>query len=121
MTQFLAAFQDFFKSIYELFASIIGTFISLVNNALSTILNFFTGIVDLFANLFKGAIDVVGGIGKFIISKSKCVLNMPFPYSSCKANHELGNIVLLSVVAAGYYIYTRQQQGKPVVSTKKTN
>lgn len=32
-----------------------------------------------------------------------------------------GNIVVIGVVAGGYYVYTRQQQGKPVVSGKKTN
>lgn len=32
-----------------------------------------------------------------------------------------GNIVVIGVVAGGYYVYTRQQQGKPVVPAKKTN
>lgn len=32
-----------------------------------------------------------------------------------------GNIVVIGVIAAGYVIYTRVQQGKPAVPVKKTN
>lgn len=70
MTKFIAAFEDFFKSIYELFASIIGTFASLVNTLITTVLNFFSGIINLFLDVGKGAVDLVGGIGKFIAGKS---------------------------------------------------
>lgn len=69
MTQFFAAFEDLFKSIYEMFASIIGTFASLINTIVSTILNFFSGIINLFTDVFKGVVDVVGGVGSFILSK----------------------------------------------------
>lgn len=99
MTKFVAAFEDFFKSIYELFASIIGTFASLINTLVTTVLNFFSGVINLFLDVGKGAVDLVGGIGKFIA----------------------GNIVVLGVIAAGVYVYTRQQQGRPVVPAKKTN
>lgn len=70
MTKFIAAFEDFFKSIYELFASIIGTFASLINTLITTVLNFFSGIINLFLDVGKGAVDLVGGIGKFIAGKS---------------------------------------------------
>lgn len=70
MTQFFAAFEDLFKSVYELFASIIGTFASLINTIVSTVLNFFSGILNLFTDVFKGVVDVVGGVGSFILSKS---------------------------------------------------
>lgn len=70
MTKFIAAFEDFFKSIYELFASIIGTFASLVNTLITTVLNFFSGVINLFLDVGKGAVDLVGGIGKFIAGKS---------------------------------------------------
>lgn len=70
MTKFIAAFEDFFKSIYELFASIIGTFASLINTLITTVLNFFSGVINLFLDVGKGAVDLVGGIGKFIAGKS---------------------------------------------------
>lgn len=69
MTQFFAAFEDLFKSIYELFASIIGTFAHAIQIVISTILNFFSGIINLFTDVFKGVVDVVGGVGSFVISK----------------------------------------------------
>lgn len=69
MTQFFAAFEDLFKSIYELFASIIGTFVNAIQVVISTILNFFSGIINLFTDVFKGVVDVVGGVGSFVISK----------------------------------------------------
>lgn len=117
MTKFIAAFEDFFKSIYELFASIIGTFASLINTLITTILNFFSGIINLFLDVGKGAIDLVGGIGNFIASKSNKVHFTMGPHLLTVT----GNIVVLGVVAAGFYVYTRQQQGKPVVPAKKTN
>lgn len=70
MTKFIAAFEDFFKSIYELFASVIGTIASVINTIITTILNFFSGIVNLFADVFKGVIDVVGGVGRFLLGKT---------------------------------------------------
>lgn len=70
MTQFFAAFEDLFKSIYELFASIIGTFAHAIQAIISTVLNFFSGIINLFTDVFKGVVDVVGGVGSFVISKS---------------------------------------------------
>lgn len=70
MTKFIAAFEDFFKSIYELFASIIGTFASLINTLITTVVNFFSGVINLFLDVGKGAVDLVGGIGKFIAGKS---------------------------------------------------
>lgn len=70
MTKFVAAFEDFFKSIYELFASIIGTIASAVNAVIVTILNFFSGIINLFADVFKGVVDVVGGVGRFLLGKT---------------------------------------------------
>jgi hypothetical protein len=69
MTKFIAAFEDFFKSIYELFASVIGTFASLINTLITTVLNFFSGVINLFLDVGKGAVDLVGGIGKFIAGK----------------------------------------------------
>lgn len=70
MTQFFAAFEDLFKSIYELFASIIGAFAHAIQAVISTVLNFFSGIINLFTDVFKGVVDVVGGVGSFVISKS---------------------------------------------------
>ncbi|ROV93959.1 hypothetical protein VSDG_06238 [Cytospora chrysosperma] len=99
MTKFISAFEDFFKSIYELFASIIGTLASVVNAFIHTILGFFSGIINLLSDVLKGAVDLAGGVGKFITS----------------------NIVIIGVVAAGGYLYIRTQQGKPVVPAKKTN
>lgn len=126
MTKFFAAFEDFFKSIYELFASILGTFASLINTVISTILNFFSGIVNLFADVFKGVVDVVGGVGKFVLGKSGSLPRWSsFQFDTSGAyrrfNNNAGNIVVIGVAAAGFYIYTRQQQGKPVVPAKKTN
>jgi phage-related protein len=74
MTKFIAAFEDFFKSIYELFASIIGTFASLINTLITTVVNFFSGVVNLFLDVGKGAVDLVGGIGKFIAGKSSTII-----------------------------------------------
>ncbi|CAN8106573.1 unnamed protein product [Discula destructiva] len=99
MTQFFAAFEDLLKSIYELFASVIGAFVHTIQAVLNAILNFFSGFINLVTDVFKGAVNVVGGVGSFIIS----------------------NIVVIAILAAGYVIYTRQQQGKPVISNKKTN
>lgn len=74
MTKFIAAFEDFFKSIYELFASIIGTFASFINTLVTTVLNFFSGVINLFVDVGKGAVDLVGGIGKFIAGKSNAII-----------------------------------------------
>ncbi|POS73932.1 hypothetical protein DHEL01_v207678 [Diaporthe helianthi] len=121
MTQFISAFEDFFKSIYELFASIIGTFVSLINTLISTVLNFFSGIVNLFLDVGKGAVDLVGGIGRFIAGKSNLTKFSHETVRPVVLINTSGNIVVLGVMAAGVYIYTRQQQGKPLVPAKKTN
>lgn len=33
----------------------------------------------------------------------------------------LGNVLVIGVLVTGYVLYTRQQQGKPVIPNKKTN
>lgn len=80
MTKFIAAFENFFKSIYELFASIIGTFASLINTLVTTVLNFFSGVINLFLDVGKGAVDLVGGIGKFIAGKSTSLCRRMGPH-----------------------------------------
>lgn len=123
MTKFIAAFEDFFKSIYELFASVIGTLASLVNTFISTVLGFFSGILNLFSDVFKGAVDLVGGVGKFVTGKSGCTFSHggPRPSQRLTPLNTTGNIVVIGVIAAGGYLYVRSQQGKPVVPVKKTN
>lgn len=123
MTQFFAAFEDLFKSIYELFASIIGTFAHAIQVVISTILNFFSGIINLFTDLFKGVVDVVGGVGSFVISEFYVASShsLLLPGTTADSRTQKGNIVVIGVLAAGYVIYTRQQQGKPAIPTKKTN
>lgn len=89
MTKFIAAFEDFFKSIYELFASIIGTFASLVNTLITTVLNFFSGIINLFLDVGKGAVDLVGGVGKFIAGKLNTLSHVGCPrmLTGCHRQH----------------------------------
>lgn len=122
MTQFFAAFEDLFKSIYELFASIIGAFAHAIQAVVNTILNFFSGIINLFTDVFKGVVDVVGGVGSFVLSKSIVDATRLATIEPEKLTREqIGNVVVIGVLAAGYVIYTRQQQGKPIIPAKKTN
>lgn len=87
MTKFIAAFEDFFKSIYELIASIIGFFASVINSILTAIFNFFSGVVNLFTDVIKGAVDVVGGVGKFLLSESPLIPFSDFPHTT----HSISN------------------------------
>lgn len=122
MTQFLSAFEDLFKSIYELFASIIGTVASVVNAFINTILGFFSGIVNLVGDVLQGAVNLVGGIGKFVTGKHCPVSADDRPRVQANdLSKTPGNIVVIGIIAAGGYLYVRSQQGKPVVPAKKTN
>ena len=109
MTKFISAFEDFFKSIYELLASVIGTLASLVNTFINTILNFFTGILNLFSDVFKGTVDLVGGIGKFITGTSGCPSSQQghIRYMCADSVNNTGNIVVIGVIAAAGYLYVR--------------
>ncbi|KAL1844744.1 hypothetical protein VTK73DRAFT_1875 [Phialemonium thermophilum] len=86
----LAAINDLFRSVYELAASIAGTALHTVQSLVSAVVGLFTGFVRLIQDLLHGAIDVVGGVGRFVI----------------------GNIVILTVLSvAGYaFLRLRQQQ-----------
>ncbi|KXH40482.1 hypothetical protein CNYM01_07929 [Colletotrichum nymphaeae SA-01] len=93
------AIQDLFSSIYELLSSIFNAFYHVLQTIFNTIIGFFTGLVNLITDVFQGAIDVAGGLGKFVLS----------------------NFVIIGVIAAGGYAYVRYtSQGRQVATGKKT-
>jgi len=102
MASFTGAISDFFKSIFELIASFFQTLFQLVETIFKTAFNFFASILNLFADTFKGLLDVVGGVANFL----------------------LANAVLIGMVAAagyGYLYYQRRQGNTVTVQGKKLN
>jgi phage-related protein len=63
------AITDLFKSIYELFASVLGAIYHTLHSIVMAVVGLFSGFVQLVADIFQGAFDVVGGVGKFVISE----------------------------------------------------
>lgn len=64
-----SAVSDFISSIYELFASVLGGVYNIFHTVFAAVFGLFSGIINMFADLLKGGIDVVGGLGKFLASK----------------------------------------------------
>jgi phage-related protein len=70
MANIFQAIYDFFASIVELIGSTLSTIFDILKSAAEGILNLFLGIINIFEGVLKGAIDVVGGLGKFIVGES---------------------------------------------------
>ncbi|GJN71882.1 hypothetical protein VFPFJ_02607 [Purpureocillium lilacinum] len=94
------AISDLFKSFYELISSIFGAAYAIVNSVVGAVVGFVTGIFKLAGDVLGGAIDIAGGVGKFIA----------------------GNIVLISVGALLAFAFVRYTaQGQRIAAQKKTN
>lgn len=64
-----SAVNDFVSSIYGLFASVLGGVYNIFHTVFAAVFGLFSGFVNLIADVLKGGIDVVGGLGKFVASK----------------------------------------------------
>lgn len=69
MANLFQAIYDFFASIVELIVSTFSTIFHTLKGAVEGLLNLLFGVVNLFEDVLKGAIDVVGGVGKFIVGE----------------------------------------------------
>jgi hypothetical protein len=114
------AIGNFFNSIFELFFSFFQTAYDLVATIISSIFSFIGSILNVFVEFFKGIVDVVGGLGKFVLGK--------FFVLSDQINFETktvaGNAAIIMLVAAGAYgyLYYQRRQGNTVqVQGKKLN
>ncbi|KAL2020011.1 hypothetical protein VTK56DRAFT_8914 [Thermocarpiscus australiensis] len=103
-----SAVTDLFKSLAELLSSVFGAAYAIVHSFVSGLFGLVSGFFAFVQDLGKGAVDLVGGVGRFVA----------------------GNIVALGVIAAAGYAYMRfvqqpQQQGRKPVAVngagKKTN
>lgn len=113
--------EDLFKSAYELLASVFGTIANVIQTFITTVLAFFTGLINMVSDVFSGVVGVVGGITNFVFGgfptlrdTEQCVYWKVLTFLP-------GNIVILGVIGAGLFLYTRtrQQQGKPVTGGDK--
>lgn len=66
MAHFSAAIEDLLKSFGNLFAGVFGTISNIVTGFFSMIVHFFTSFADLITGTFKGAVEMIGGLGRFI-------------------------------------------------------
>lgn len=64
-----AAINDLVSSFYELFASVLGGIYNTIHALFAAVIGLFSGFINLIGDVFKGAVDVVGGLGKFLASK----------------------------------------------------
>ncbi|OAA50698.1 hypothetical protein NOR_01148 [Metarhizium rileyi] len=62
------ALSDLFNSIYELFASCLSTIYAVIHAAFSTVWNFIASIFNLVLGVFREAVHLTGGLGKFVAS-----------------------------------------------------
>jgi hypothetical protein len=114
------AISDFVKSIYELFESFFTTLFGLVNTVVSAVVTFFADLINLVVGTLKGSLNVLGETGKFIFGEPEGHEKM----IEARANYEIGNAILIIIVAAGAvgYLQYQRSQGKPVVvGNKKLN
>jgi len=102
MATVFQAFADFFKSIFELFYSFFQTAFDLVATIIRTVFNFIGSILNVFVEFFKGIIDVVGGLGKFVLTNAAVIM-------------------LVAAGAYGYLYYQRRQGNTVKVQGKKLN
>ncbi|UNI22766.1 hypothetical protein JDV02_008626 [Purpureocillium takamizusanense] len=94
------AVSDLFNSFYELLSSVFGAAYAIVNSVVGAVVGFVTGIFKLVGDVLGGAVDIAGGVGKFLA----------------------GNIVLISVGALLAFAFVRYTaQGQRAVTQKKTN
>lgn len=125
-----AAINDLVSSFYELFASVLGGIYNTIHALLAAVIGLFSGFINLIGDVFKGAVDVVGGLGKFLASKFACAPAFPqFPFKFpgfllasppttvslyADSHCPTGNIVIVAIIAAGGYAFVRYNQGRPI-------
>jgi phage-related protein len=82
-----AAINDLVKSFYELFSSILSGIYNTFHAIFAAVFGLLNGFVNLIGDVFQGAFDVVGGVGKFLISKL-LLLRLNHLYSWRMSNRE---------------------------------
>ena len=87
MANIFQAIYDFFASIVELIVSTFSTIFHTLKAAAEGILNLLFSFVKLFEDVFKGAIDVVGGVGKFIVGVFDH-FDIPDLYTKANKSHQ---------------------------------
>lgn len=70
MSSIVRSLSDVFSSLVELVWSFFTTAGELVQKTASFALKFVSEIVELFANFFRGLVDLAGGIVGFVLGKS---------------------------------------------------
>jgi phage-related protein len=114
------AISDFFKSIFELIFSFFQTAFDLVSTIIRSIFSFVGSILNVFVEFAKGIVDVVGGLGKFVLGK----FFVSWHQNELKTNTSVANAAVIMLVAAGAYgyLYYQRRQGNTVqVQGKKLN
>lgn len=74
------AITDFFNSLYELAASIAGIAYRTVHSAFAAVWGLFSGIINLVAGVLRGGVELVGGVGRFLISESFSLPRLPHSF-----------------------------------------
>jgi phage-related protein len=64
------AISDLVSSFVELISSILTGIYNTIHAIFAAVLGLFSGFINLIGDVTKGAVDVVGGLGKFLASKS---------------------------------------------------
>ena len=116
------AISDLFKSFYELISSIFGAAYAIVNSVVGAVVCFVTGIFKLAGDVLGGAIDIAGGVGKFIAGKPPTRTRHRLCREGMSNGGIVGNIVLISVGALLAFAFVRYTaQGQRIAAQKKTN
>jgi phage-related protein len=82
MANLFQAIYDFLASIVELIVSTFSTIFHTLKAAAEGFLNLLFSFVKLFEDVLKGAIDVVGGVGKFVVGAFNPLRNNRLIYES---------------------------------------
>jgi hypothetical protein len=112
-----ASFIDLITSGFEVIFSVFKGVFDLIHDILVAFINFFAGIPTMLLHLVKGTSEALGGLGKFIASKS----SIP----DCLKNHRVnslckkGNIVVIALIAGGAYVYRHRHGHLVNVEHKK--
>lgn len=119
MSSIIASIKDLVTSVFEVILSLFDKGFDVVYGLLDTVINFFVGIFKTALYTVGGALEAVGGIGKFLASESSALNIHRIPVLIVLA---LGNLVVLALIAGGFFGYKEYQrrQGRPVKVGEKT-
>ncbi|KAF1814948.1 hypothetical protein P152DRAFT_455992 [Eremomyces bilateralis CBS 781.70] len=119
MASILTSISDLIASIFKVVGSIFSQALHAVEGVSSMVVHFFTGLLSMVQDVFVGLAKAVGGVGNFVIGMTPLEL-------LCRklTRIEPGNVVVLSIIAAGGYLFLQYQQGQgqgrePIAAKKR--